>query len=257
MSWTIETQGDVAVVVMNTNAVNKMNGQFFDDLHEAFDRLDREFPRLPIVLTAVGKTFSAGLDFEDVFPRFATRDTAVITAWFERFRETLLRPFLCQRRTVAAINGNAYAGGLILALACDVRLAAASPLRFAINEVPVGIPMPGVYTEMVRHAVGTAAAQEAILSGRVYSLEQGRELGFVHRVVPPEQLVDEAVKEAAIIRPDCFAVYAASKRALQRPALRAIEGDGLADDRAAIEAVVDPGSIRAHLAAIARLKSKS
>lgn len=256
MSWTIETRGDVAVVVMRSNLVNKMNPQYFDDLHEAFDRLDREYPRLPIVLTAEGKTFSAGLDFEDVFPRFATRDTGVITAWFERFRASILRVFACQRRTVAAINGNAFAGGLILALCCDVRLAATGSARFAINEVPVGIPMPGVYTEMVRHAVGTAAAQEAILSGRVYDLEQGRALGFVHRVVPAAELLDEAVKEAAIIKPDCLAVYAASKRALQHPAMSVIEGEGKAHDRAAIEAVIDAGSIRAQTAALARLKAK-
>ena len=114
---------------------------------------------------------------------------------------------------IIALPGNAFAGGLILALCCDVRLGAAGPSRFAINEVPVGIPMPGVYTEMVRHAVGTAAAQEAILSGRVYDLEQARALGFVHRVVPAAELLDEAVKEAAIIKPDCLAAYAASKRA--------------------------------------------
>jgi enoyl-CoA hydratase len=253
---TIEARGDVAVVVMRSNPVNKMNPQFFDDLHDAFDRLDRDYPRLSVVLTAEGKTFSAGLDFEDVFPRFATRDRGVIGAWFERFRSTLLRVFTSPRRTVAALNGNAFAGGLILALACDVRLAAEGPARLSINEVPVGIPMPGVYTEIVRHAVGTASAQEAILSGRVYDLEQGRALGFVHRLTPAEKLVDEAVKEAAIIQPDCLAAYAASKRALQHPARKVIEGDGVALDQAAIEAVMDPGSIRAQSAALARLKAK-
>lgn len=257
MGWTIERSDDVAVVVMKSNSVNKMNPQFFDDLHDAFDRLDRDFPRLPIVLTAEGKTFSAGLDFMDVFPRFATGDMDAIAAWFTRFRASMLRLFVSPRRTVAAINGNAFAGGLILALSCDVRLAAEGPAKLAINEVPVGIPMPGVYTEIVRHAVGTPASQEAILSGRLYDLEQGRALGFVHRLVPADKLLSEAVKEAAIIKPDCSVAYAASKRALQHPAMKVIEGEALALDRAALEAVIDPSSLRSQIAALSRLKAKS
>jgi enoyl-CoA hydratase len=254
--WTIETRGSAAVVVMRSNPVNKMNPQFFDDLHEAFDRLDRDHPGMPIVLTAEGSTFSAGLDFGDVFPRFASRDLPAIGAWFARFRATILRVFATPRRTVAALNGNTFAGGLILALACDVRIAAQGPARMAINEVLVGIPMPGVYTEIVRHSVGTAVAQQAILGGHIYDLEQARALGFVHAVVPAAELVTEAVKAAALASPDCAAAYAASKRALQHPAMAVIEGDGVRLDREAIDALIDPASVRVQAAALARLKAK-
>jgi enoyl-CoA hydratase len=256
MPWTLETRGDVAVVVMQSNPVNKMNPPFFDDLHDAFDRLDRERPDVPVVLTAEGRTFSAGLDFEDVFPRFASKDTHAVSTWFQRFRSTILRVFASPRRTVAAVNGNAFAGGLILALACDVRIAASGPARFAINEVPVGIPMPGVYTEIVRNAVGTAAAQDAILSGRIYDLAQACTLGFVHRIVPPAHLVDEAVREAAIIGPDCFAAYAASKKALHHPTMKLIDGDAHELDAAALATVTAPSSLRAQAGALARLKAK-
>jgi enoyl-CoA hydratase len=55
---------------------------------------------------------------------------------------------------VAAINGHAYAGGLITALDCDHGIAGDGALQFSLNEVPIGIPMPAVYCEIIKHAVG-------------------------------------------------------------------------------------------------------
>jgi hypothetical protein len=77
MSWTIERRGRVAVVTMTTNAVNAQNGAFFADLHEAFDRLEREHAHSPVVLTGTGVRFSAGLDLGEHFPLFAGDRTAV------------------------------------------------------------------------------------------------------------------------------------------------------------------------------------
>ena len=62
MSWTIERRGRVAVVTMTTNPVNAQNRTFFADLHEAFDRLERDHADSPVVLTGTGARFSAGLD---------------------------------------------------------------------------------------------------------------------------------------------------------------------------------------------------
>ncbi len=122
------SQGAV-IVTMRSNPVNRMNPEFFADLHAAFDEVERDHPALPVVLTAEGKTFSAGLDFEDVFPRFARNDMDELQAWFAEFRGSLLRVFALPRRTVAAINGNTFAGGLILAVACDVRVGAEGRAR--------------------------------------------------------------------------------------------------------------------------------
>jgi enoyl-CoA hydratase/carnithine racemase len=59
---------------------------------------------------------------------------------------------------VAAINGHAYAGGLITAFDCDHRIAAEGALQFALSEVPIGIPMPALYCEIIKHAVGPRVA---------------------------------------------------------------------------------------------------
>ena len=81
MSWTIERRGRVAVVTMTTNPVNAQNRAFFADLHEAFDRLERDHPDSPVVLTGTGARFSAGLDLGEHFPLFAG-DRAAVASWF-------------------------------------------------------------------------------------------------------------------------------------------------------------------------------
>src|SRR6266542_3881366 len=81
MSWTIERRGRVAVVTMRTNPVNAQNRAFFADLHDAFDRLERDHADSPVVLTGTGTRFSAGLDLGEHFPLFAG-DPAAVASWF-------------------------------------------------------------------------------------------------------------------------------------------------------------------------------
>lgn len=255
MKWSVERSEGAVVVTMRSNPVNRMNPAFFDDLHEAFDVVERDHPALPLVLTAEGKTFSAGLDFEDVFPRFARNDMDELQGWFDRFRGSLLRVFALPRRTVAAINGNTFAGGLILALACDVRVGTLGRARFAINEVPVGIPMPWTYIEMVRYAIGTPATAEMTLSGQVYDVPAAQRLGILHRVVAPEHLLGEALVEARRIGVDSASAYAASKLALQQPTMAAIAAHPELD-RMAMQVVMNPDSVRAQATALAALKKR-
>jgi enoyl-CoA hydratase len=162
---------------MNTNKANAQNRTFFEDLHRAFDQLEAEFNDCGVVLTGTGRVFSAGLDFDYHFPLFARRSTREVDAWFEAYRATNLRIFTYPRPTVAAINGHAYAGGLITAFDCDRRIAAAGDLQFALNEVPIGIPMPAVYCEIIKYAVGTSSAREMTLFGQVYDLAAAQRMG--------------------------------------------------------------------------------
>lgn len=72
MAWDIEMLDGCAVVGMNTHKINVQNDRFFADLHGAFDRLEREFSELPVVLTGQGDVFSAGIDFQYSFEIFGS-----------------------------------------------------------------------------------------------------------------------------------------------------------------------------------------
>ncbi len=160
MSWEIERHGRVAVVTMNTNKVNAQNRDFFADLHEAFDRLENEHAESPVVLTGKDGRFSAGLDLDQHFQLFA-RDRDAVAAWFTVYRATNMRLFTYPRPMVAAVNGHAYAGGLITVAVCGYRVCVDDRARFGLNEVPIGIPMPAVYVRMLAYAWGDQVAESA------------------------------------------------------------------------------------------------
>lgn len=222
MSWTIERRGRVAVVTMTTNPVNAQNRAFFADLHEAFDRLERDHADSPVVLTGTGERFSAGLDLGEHFPLFAG-DRAPVADWFRDYRATNMRLFTYPRPTVAAVNGHAFAGGLITAAVCDYRVAVADGARFALNEVPIGIPMPAVYVRMLAYAWGEPVAARTCLLGETFSPAQAQALGMVNELVDPAELLDRAVAVAELTPEDCLGQYAFTKRACQASALRDIE----------------------------------
>ena len=222
MSWTIERRGRVAVVTMTTNPVNAQNPAFFADLHEAVDRLERDHPESPVVLTGTGTRFSAGLDLGEHFPLFAG-DPAAVASWFAGYRATNMRLFSYPRPTVAALNGHAFAGGLITAAVCDYRVAVADDgARFGLNEVPIGIPMPAVYVRMLAYAWGEPVAARTCLLGEIFTPAQAHALGLVHELVPAGQLLDRAVAVAGQVPEDCLEQYAFTKRASQAAALRDI-----------------------------------
>jgi enoyl-CoA hydratase len=221
MAWMIERHDRVAVVTMNTNEVNAQNRAFFADLHDAFDRLERDHPDSPVVLTGQARRFSAGLDLDEHFRLFAG-PPGPVADWFAGYRATNLRLFTYPRPTVAAVNGHAFAGGLITAAACDRRLAADTDARFSLNEVLIGIPMPAVYVRLLGYAWGEPAAARTSLFGETFSTRQAHGLGLLERLVPEDRLLDEAVALAASVPDDCLEHYAFTKRAAQAAALRDI-----------------------------------
>lgn len=198
MSWTIERHGRVAVVTMTTNPVNAQNQASFADLNDAFDRLERDHPDAPVVLTGTGRRFSAGLDLDEHFRLFAG-DPAAVGSWFAGYRATNMRLFTYPRPTVAAINGHAFAGGLITAAVCDHHIAVLDEASFGLNEVPIGIPM-------------------------IFTSAQAHSLGMVRELVPAGALLDRAVAIAGQTPEDCLEQYAFTKRACQAAALRDIAG---------------------------------
>ena len=245
MAWNIEEINGWAVVRMNTNKVNVQNDNFFADLHEAFDRLEREFGQLPVVLTGQGDVFSAGIDFQYSFDIFGSGDHEKIRQWYRAYRETNLRIFQYPRPTVAAVNGHAIAGGLITALDCDFRIGARKPARFGLNEVPIGVPMPAAYVEIIKYALGDQVGALTTLRGKLYEFQEAERLGFFHEVVEPDQLLATAINYAQCITPDCNTAYAMSKKALQDSVMKQINERTVALDEHLPAGMSDEGNRRA------------
>ena len=119
----------------------------------------------------------------------------LLTAW--RLHQMDLRMNRMDKVFVAAINGNAAAGGCELALACDVRLMADGDFTIGLTEPVLGFNPGGGGGQRLARAVGPGRAVEMLLEAHMYSPREAREVGLVHRVVAPERLLDEARATAA------------------------------------------------------------
>lgn len=258
MKWQVERNNDdVIIVSMNSNSVNKQDPDFFNDLHECFDHLDNEYPHVPVILTGNEKLFSVGIDFEYCLELFSKQNLNDIKTWFKQFSDAILRVYESNRMTVAAVNGHCFAGGLILALCCDFRFGVQGNSKFSLNEVPVGIPMPATYADIIKYRIGEKNASDAILSGTIYDSHQAKEMNFLHNVVAKQDLLEVSLKQARCITKDAWHAYVHSKMILQAPIIEKIKSQSLPYDlEETIKVISSVESIKAQKAAFERLKKR-
>ena len=156
----------------------------------------------------------------------------------------VLEAILTEGPTVAAINGHAYAGGLITALGCDYRIASEGALEFSLNEVPIGISFGRSTASSMR--LVRAAATELTLFSKVYDLGAALKIGVIGKTAAPGRLPDEAVAWAALRLPNCYPAYAFAKRALQATTMAAIDVAARLDRDWLSRGMSDSASLRAH-----------
>ncbi len=137
----------------------------------------------------------------------------------DRLDETVLAWFSLPRPTVAALNGHAIAGGCVLALACDLRVAVDRDATIGLNEVQVGIPFPAVPLAVTRHALSARFLREVLLMGALYSPAAALARGLVDELTPAPALLARARELARAITSDSLEAYAALKTHLLAPVL--------------------------------------
>lgn len=197
------------------NAINLEMGRALCEVWESF-RDDNRL-RVAILTGAGGKAFSAGADLKEVGSYY--RSMTPIERREKGEREPglggITRNLDAGKPIIAAINGACLAGGLELALACDLRVAA-EHATFGLPEVKWGI-MPGAGgTQRLPRAVPLGIALEMLLTGEAIDARTAFSVGLINRVVGAEQLLDEAKRIArSITRNGPLSVQAARAAALR------------------------------------------
>ncbi|HEX8827014.1 MAG TPA: enoyl-CoA hydratase-related protein, partial [Xanthobacteraceae bacterium] len=131
------------------------------------------------------------------------------------FAATWHRVAAARKPVIAAVAGFALGGGCELALQCDL-IIAADNAKFGQPEIKLGI-IPGIGgTQRLTHAVGKAKAMDLILTGRMMDVEEAERSGLVARIVPLQNLIEEAVKVAATIASMSLPAVLAAKEAVDR-----------------------------------------
>ncbi len=191
---TYETKGPVAIIRLNRpKALNALNGQLVQELGQALQAAQDDDAVGAIVLTGSEKAFAAGADIKEMEAK-SFQDVYLedfITNGWEKVT-TVRKP------VIAAVAGYALGGGCELAMMCDFILAAENA-KFGQPEINLGI-IPGAGgTQRLTRAVGKAKAMEMCLTGRMMDAEEAERAGLVSRIVPADELVDEATKTAETI----------------------------------------------------------
>lgn len=183
----------VAQVTMAREAVfNAFDEAMIGELDAAFAQLEADDSVRVIVLAGAGKHFSAGADLQWM-QRASTASTEWNLADARRFAAMLARIEACAKPTVARVQGAALGGGVGLACACDIAIAA-DDASFSVSEAKFGI-LPAVIGPYVVNAVGKRQAKRLALSTERIRAGEALAIGLVQQVVAREQL-DSAVDAA-------------------------------------------------------------
>lgn len=200
-----ERRGPVMVITLNRpEARNALSPEVMCRLEEAWQEVNANDGIRVAVVTGAGTVFCSGADLgrliplttgtrqpEDDFDRRVLADPGIGD-------RAILRYSNMDKPVIAAINGHAIAGGCEFVQGTDLRIAS-SEARFGVQEVKRGLfPMGGSSVRLPAQ-LPYAIAMEWLLTGELFSAERAYELGFVNRVVPPELVLDEAMRMAEII----------------------------------------------------------
>lgn len=185
------------------------------------ERVVREFTMSSAraaILTGTGGIFSAGVDLH----RLVEGGDQYLDAFLPALESAFRSLFFCAKPVVVACNGHAIAGGCVLLCCGDVRLAASGRGRIGVPELGVGVPFPRTALELIRFTVAPQHVQSALLLGETCDVETARQIGWVDRVVPPEELHSEAMRLASQLADYPPAAFAETKLLLRDPVLRRI-----------------------------------
>ncbi len=184
----LDTRGDVAVAWLDNPPANSISGPVIEGLERVWAAVQDGPARALVLASPNPALFCAGADIK----AFTQMDAAAGRALLERVHALLGAWGRSRVTTIAAVNGMALGGGCELAMACDVRLAAASA-SFGQPEVDLGI-IPGFGgTQRLARLAGEAKALEMNLTGEAISAEDAWQHGLVNRVVADHELFDAAL----------------------------------------------------------------
>lgn len=192
----VEQRDAVTLITLNRpQALNALNGQILDELITAFAAFEADGSQRCAVLTGSGdKAFAAGADIKEMADKpaadFYLQD--FFSKWTSHVVKAVRKPW------IAAVNGFALGGGCELAMMADFILAS-DKAKFGQPEIKLGVA-PGMGgSQRLTRAVGKAKAMEMCLTGRMMDAQEAERSGLVARIVPHENLLEEALKSAAAI----------------------------------------------------------
>ena len=206
----VETHDSVGLIRLNRpDALNALNSDLIAELNEALDAFEADDSIGCIVLTGSEKAFAAGADIKEM------QSKSYMDTYMSDFIGKWERITTVRKPVIAAVAGYALGGGCEMAMMCDFILAA-DTAKFGQPEINLGV-MPGAGgTQRLTRFVGKSKAMEMCLTGRMMDAGEAERSGLVSRIVPADQLVDEAIKVAGVIAAKSRPIAMMTKESVNR-----------------------------------------
>ncbi len=197
--------GSIARITLSRPEVrNAFNDEVIAELTQAFTALGQDAQVRAIVLAAEGPAFCAGADL-NWMRRMADYTRAENLADAGCLAEMLRTIHSCLKPTIARVQGDVFAGGMGLVAACDMAVSV-DTATYCLSEVKLGL-IPATISPYVIRAMGTRASQRYFLTAERFSAAEAHRIGFVHEVVPADQLdakVDELTQALVTASPNAL-----------------------------------------------------
>jgi enoyl-CoA hydratase/carnithine racemase len=249
----VDTTGDVATLTLNRpNALNALSKDLLNELIRAAEMIGESGART-VVVSGAGRAFCAGVDIAMLSEAIEASGEEQQYAAFALGATMADAIEAIPQVTVASLHGFVVGGGIVLAAACDLRVAAQDTV-FSIPEINLGIPLAWGGIERLVREIGPTLTKELVMTGRRFTAQEAKAAGFVNEVVASELVRETAEQLASTI---------ASKPSLPIRMTKAhvaevLSGDTTRDDAAtALEALDDPESVSARKAYLAQLAERS
>ena len=238
---TIAVQDRIARITLTRPEVrNAFNDAVIQELKAAFETVGARDDVRAVVLAAEGPAFCAGADL-NWMRRMAdyTRDENVADAG--QLAAMLKAIYECPKPTMAAVQGDVFAGGMGLVAACDMAVSVDSA-TYCLSEVKLGL-IPATISPYVIRAMGARAAHRYFLTAERFNAQEAHRIGFVHELVNGPEALSAKVDELAqaLCNASPAAVRACKRLVLDvaereiNPSLIAATVEGIADIRASEE----------------------
>jgi len=173
--------GMATVTLNRPDQRNAMNTELLKALRSTFDELDERRDVRVVVVKGAGPAFCAGMDLKEMEQRRGEADPEGNVV------QILQRVERSKHPTIAALHGDAIAGGCELALHCDLRVAA-EPARLGMPLARIGLVIPFPLGQKLVEIIGPAQTRQLLFTGQPVDARRAYEIGMIHQVVPAAEL---------------------------------------------------------------------
>ena len=214
----LDSEGSVVVLRMR-DGENRFSLEWLDAMNAALDRIEATPGPCALVTTGEGKFYSNGMDL-DWLATAPERAGEYLRAIYRVLGRVLALPVM----TVAAINGHAFGGGALLAMAHDYRVMRADRGYWCMPEADLGLPLTAEYLSVLTAKLPAGSVHEAVLTGRRYGGGDSVAAGVVHRAVAEDEVLAQAVELAAGLADKDRRTIGTHKKLLYGAAIEALLG---------------------------------